>query len=231
VLWDEASSPALLRGTRRTLVEVLETVLRAAHPIIPFITEAIWQRVREPLAISGDTVMLQDYPLADDAQRFPDDERALEWVKSVVTGLRNIRGEMNVAPSRAIDVLLQAGNAEDRALSAAHERFLGRLCKLQSMRWLDDGEAAPMAATALVGDLRILVPMAGLIDVAAERGRLDKEIARRAQDVERLRGKLGNESFTAKAPADVVAKEREKLADGEQALATLREQRVALDAL
>jgi valyl-tRNA synthetase len=231
VLWDEASSPALLRGTRRTLVEVLETVLRAAHPIIPFITEAIWQRVREPLAISGDTVMLQDYPLADDAQRFPDDERALEWVKSVVTGLRNIRGEMNVAPSRAIDVLLQAGNAEDRALSAAHERFLGRLCKLQSMRWLDDGEAAPMAATALVGDLRILVPMAGLIDVAAERARLDKEIARRAQDVDRLRGKLGNDSFTAKAPADVVAKEREKLADGEQALATLREQRVALDAL
>jgi valyl-tRNA synthetase len=99
------------------------------------------------------------------------------------------------------------------------------------MRWLDDGEAAPMAATALVGDLRILVPMAGLIDVAAERARLDKEIARRAQDVDRLRGKLGNDSFTAKAPADVVAKEREKLADGEQALATLREQRIALDAL
>ena len=231
VLWDEASSPALLRGTRRTLVEVLETVLRAAHPVIPFITEAIWQRVRAPLAITGDTVMLQEYPLADDAQRFPADERALAWVKSVVTGLRNIRGEMNVAPARAIDVLLQGGSVEDRTLSGEHGRFLGRLCKLQSIRWLADGETAPMAATALVGDLRILVPMAGLIDVGAERARLDKEITRRAQDVERLRAKLGNASFTAKAPADVVAKEREKLADGEQAVATLRAQRVALDAL
>ncbi len=231
VLWDPDSSAAQLRGTRRTLVEVLETVLRAAHPMIPFITEALWQRVREPLAIGGDTVMLQSFPMADEQQRSLADEQALEWVKAVVTQLRNIRGEMNISPARAINVLLQGGSATDRVLAGDHARFLSRLCKLESLNWLEADAVAPAAATGLVGELSILVPLAGLIDVQAERGRLDKEIARRAADVERLRGKLTNGSFVDKAPADVVAKEREKLADGEQAVATLRQQRTALDAL
>ena len=231
VLWDDTSSPALLRGTRRTLVEVLEVVLRAAHPMIPFITESLWQRVRAPLGIAGDTVMLQEFPTADATQRSPTDERSIEWIKAVVTGLRNIRGEMNIAPGREIPVLLADGNATDHDLAQAQRQFLIRLTKLESLRWLNPDETAPASATALVGEMKVLVPLAGLIDVAAEQQRLDKEIARRGNEVERTRAKLENASFVERAPADVVVKEREKLKDAEMAVATLRAQRDALSAL
>ena len=231
VLWDDTSSPALLRGTRRTLVEVLEVVLRAAHPMIPFITESLWQRVRAPLGIAGDTVMLQEFPTADATQRSPADERSIEWIKAVVTGLRNIRGEMNIAPGREIPVLLADGNATDRDLAQAQRQFLIRLTKLESLRWLNPDETAPASATALVGEMKVLVPLAGLIDVAAEQQRLDKEIARRGNEVERTRAKLENASFVERAPADVVVKDREKLKDAEMAVATLRAQRDALSAL
>ena len=231
VLWDEHSSEAKLRGTRRTLVEVLEVMLRAAHPMIPFITEALWQRVRTPLGIGGDTVMLQEFPVADDARRSADDERSIEWIKAVVTGLRNIRGEMNIAPGRDIPVLLAAGDANDRVLAQTQRQFLMRLTRLASLDWLEAGTQAPAAATALVGGMQVLVPLAGLIDVSAEQARLDKEIARRSAETERIRAKLDNDGFVARAPADVVAKERDKLEAAATAMATLRAQRAALDGL
>ena len=220
-----------LRGTRRTLVEVLEVMLRAAHPMIPFITEALWQRVRTPLGIGGDTVMLQEFPVADDARRSPDDERSIEWIKAVVTGLRNIRGEMNIAPGRDIPVLLAAGDTNDRVLAQTQRQFLMRLTRLASLDWLEAGTQAPAAATALVGGMQVLVPLAGLIDVFAEQARLDKEIARRSAETERIRAKLDNDGFVARAPADVVAKERDKLEAAATAIATLRAQRAALDEL
>jgi len=213
VLWDENASPTLQKGTRRTLIRVLETTLRMAHPLIPFITEEIWQQVNTLAAAEGDSIMLQSYPEAD--QNLIDESATadIEWLKSVIIGIRNIRGEMNISPAKPLPVYLKNGSQEDQTRLNANRQFLAKLAHLETITWLNQGEEAPMSATALVGDMEILVPMAGLIDKDAELARLNKEVEKTQKEYQQVQGKLSNEKFVSKAPEEVVAKERTKMGD------------------
>ncbi len=230
LLWDEGASPAAQTGTRKQLLRILEISLRAAHPVIPYITEALWQRM-ETTRSPDATIMCQPYPEANELNADADAEATVEWLKAVVVAIRNIRGEMGIKPSRTIPLLLEGGNEMDRQWLADSEELLKRLAKIERIDWLGAGQPPPPAAMQLAGDLKIRVPLAGLIDLASEQARLDKEIARKSGELERLEKKLANDSFVAKAPADVVAKEREKAADARAALAALTTQRATLDKL
>ncbi|WP_068828095.1 valine--tRNA ligase [Pseudomonas sp. BMS12] len=225
VLWDESAPIERQRGTRRTLVRVLEVILRLAHPFMPFITEEIWQRIKPQAGVSGETIMLQAWPVANESRIDAAAEGDIEWVKQLMLGVRQIRGEMKISMAKRIDIIVQNANTEDLRRLADFEPLLSKLAKLESVRVLAGGEEAPMSATALVGEMEVLVPMAGLIDKDAELARLDKEIQRLQGEVQRVGGKLANEGFVAKAPAEVLEKERAKLAEAEQALTKLVEQR------
>lgn len=225
VLWDENASIERQRGTRRTLVRVLEVALRLAHPFMPFITEEIWHRIAPLAGQQGETLMLQTWPVANEARIDSAAEGDIEWIKALMLGVRQIRGEMNISMAKRIDILLKHASAEDQRRMSENEPLLKKLAKFESIRILAADEEAPLSATALVGEMEVLVPMAGLIDKAVELGRLDKEIQRLEGEVKRVGGKLNNAGFVDKAPAEVIAKERAKLAEAEQALAKLAEQR------
>ena len=225
VLWDESASAERQRGTRRTLIRVLEVILRLAHPFMPFITEEIWQRIKAQAGAAGDTIMLQAWPVANQSRIDAAAEADIEWVKALMLGLRQIRGEMKISMAKRIDIIVQNANGEDLRRLSDFEPLLSKLAKLESVRVLAAGEEAPMSATTLVGEMQVLVPMAGLIDKDAELARLDKEIQRLNGEVQRVGGKLSNQGFVAKAPAEVLDKERAKLAEAEQALTKLTEQR------
>ncbi|MCW9051918.1 MAG: valine--tRNA ligase [Motiliproteus sp.] len=231
VLWDENASAEAKRGTRRTLVRALETLLRLAHPIMPYITEEIWQQVKGLAGVEGDTIMTQAYPVANTEKRDDAAEAEIEWLKQVITAVRNIRGEMGISPGKDLDVLFNNGSAEDKTRLDANRTFLGKLAALSSITWLNTGDEAPMSATQLVGDMEVLVPMAGLIDKAAELGRLGKELEKLNKDIARVEGKLNKPSFVDKAPEQVVAKERSKLEDAKSARDKLQEQHDKIAAL
>ncbi|MBT8086927.1 MAG: valine--tRNA ligase [Gammaproteobacteria bacterium] len=230
VLQSEQASAALKRGTRHTLINVLETLLRLLHPLMPFITEEIWQQVAPRAGIEGETIMLQSYPQAhgivDHAS--VDD---IEWIKRFILGLRQIRGEMDISPGKALPVLLQGAGADDQRRVDKHSLLLQRVGRVESVALLEDNEQPPAAATALLDNLRLLVPMKGLIDVAAERARLDKQIGRVRADLAKSEGKLGNKEFVNNAPAAVVSQERARVADFKNTLSQLAEQIEKLDEL
>ncbi|MEA3643178.1 MAG: valine--tRNA ligase, partial [Lamprobacter sp.] len=229
VLTSETASDAAKRGTRWTLVQTLEGLLRLAHPFMPFITEEIWQKLR-PLAgtpggYQGDSIMLAPYPAADSALDDPDAEAEIHWVQQFILGVRRIKGEMNIAPSKQLPVLVANASARDRQWTEQARPYLDFLARTESIRLLDDESEAPESAIALVGAMKILIPMAGLIDKDAELKRLDKEIAKLQADIERIEKKLANPSFVDKAPAAVVQKERDRAAEQQGALANLSLQR------
>ncbi len=224
VLWDDDASAAAQRGTRRTLIRVLETWLRLLHPFMPFITEEIWQTVSPLAGKEGPTIMLQPYPVSDEKGVDKSANADIEWLKGVILGVRNIRGEMNIPPGRALSLLARNGDQLDRARLTQNAPSLKKLAKLDDIEWLEDGQEAPLAATALVGNLEILVPMAGLIDTQAELARLDREVEKLDTELSRLQKKLENPAFVDRAPAAVVSKEREKMQDRRQALEKLHEQ-------
>ena len=232
VLWDENRDPAIQKGTRRTLVRVLEAILRLAHPMLPFITEEIWQNIAPLAGIGlnpeGDTIMLQPFPVADQSQIDAQADADIDWVKNVIVGVRNVRGEMNISPAKALPIYMARGDAEDKRRLEENRQFLSKLASLESITWLDDPAQAPLCATALAGDLEILVPMAGLIDVDAELARLDREIDKISIEVKKLSGKLSNAKFVDNAPAEVVAKERQKLEEFEGSVSQLQEKRSAI---
>ncbi|MBB6365123.1 valyl-tRNA synthetase [Xanthomonas sacchari] len=237
-------------STRHTLLHVLETLLRLLHPLTPFVTEELWQQVAPRLGIDAPTISLQSYPDAAtmDVAAYAGAAADVEWLKAMVSALRRVRSELQVAPSRQVPLLLQGGQAQDRAQidnptvvseksapsywtqdRARVERFtpqLRFLLKLDDIEWLQDGAAAPAAATAIVGELKLLVPLEGLVDLDAERLRLDKEIARVASEKDKSEAKLGK--FTDKVPAAVVEQERQRLADWSAQLDGLRAQRAKL---
>ncbi len=231
VLWDENAPLERQRGTRRTLVRVLEVILRLAHPFMPFISEEIWQRIKGQAGVQGETLMLQPWPVANESRIDAAAEGDIEWVKQLMLGVRQIRGEMKISMAKRIDIIVANASASDQRRLADFEPLLNKLAKLESVRVLAAGEEAPMSATTLVGDMEVLVPMAGLIDKDAELARLDKEIGRLEGEVKRVGGKLANEGFVAKAPAEVLEKERAKLTEAEQALAKMVEQRGKIAAL
>lgn len=230
-LSDDNSNAAQQRGTRRTLIRVLEATLRLAHPLMPFITEEIWQRVRDLAGVTGETIMLAPYPLADDSKI---DEQAItdiEWVKSVIVGVRKIRDDMQIAPSTKLPLYLANGDQQDQQRLEENSTFLISLAGLEKTYWLNADDEAPMSATALVGQMEILVPMAGFIDKEAEIARLDKEIAKLEKESARINGKLSNPNFVDKAPAAVVDKEKEKLAEYDAALEKLKTQQEKINAI
>jgi valyl-tRNA synthetase len=224
VLWAEDASAAQKKGTRRTLIRVLETTLRLAHPLIPFITEEIWQRIKDLAGTSGDTIMLAPYPVADESKVDQQAISDIEWLKAVIIGVRNIRGEMNISPAKNIPLYLQHGNAEDQRRLEESRQSLLKLASLESVTWLNPGDEAPVSATALASQLELLVPMAGLIDKEAELARLNREVVKLEKDVERTESKLGNAGFVDKAPAEVVKKERTRLSEVRVTLGKLQEQ-------
>ena len=228
VLRDPTASAAALRGTRQTLIRVLETWLRLLHPFMPFITEEIWQSVAPLAGVSGPTIMLQPLPRADSCRVDNIANAEIEWLKDVILGVRAIRGEMGLGPGVKVPLLLRNGNEEDRRRQQANAAFLMQMAGLEQIEWLET--VAPVASTAVVGDLELLVPLAGLVDIDAEVARLDKETVKLVDDITRLEKKLANAGFVEKAPADVVDKEREKLAQHRQTLEKLQLQRSSLAA-
>jgi valyl-tRNA synthetase len=215
---------AAQHAARRTLLQVLEALLRALHPLMPFITEDIWLRVAPLAGVRGDTIMLAPWPQSAQFPHDPDAETELRWVMQVVLGIRQIRGEMDISPARRLPLLLQHATADDLQLAQRHHALLSRLAGLESVRALASGEAAPPAAAALVGELSLLVPMAGLIEPASELQRLDKRLQKIERELANSRSKLAKESFVSNAPADVVAQERTRLADRERERAALTRQ-------
>jgi len=231
VLQTDDASSALQRGTRKTLIEVLESILRMMHPLVPFVTEEIWQQVAERADIDGDTIMLRPYP--DGTDRAPDTSAVddIEWVKQFILGIRQIRGEMDISPGKKLPVLLQGASELDRRRAASHAKLIQVVGRVETVTVLEDAEQAPAAATALLGDMRLLVQMRGLIDVGAERARLDKRMDKVRSDLARTNGKLGNEKFVNNAPAEVVIQERERAREFEKAIDQLTEQLAKLEEL
>jgi valyl-tRNA synthetase len=248
VLNSDASKEAQLRGTRHTLVNVLETLLRLVHPLMPFISEEIWQRIAPLSAVEGDvqgstsaarggtpgatnTIMLQPYPQADEATINSDAEEEMSWVMNFILGVRTIRGEMNIPPGKPLPVLLADGSKNDEQRLKRNGAYLNNLGRLESITWLKNAAKAPESATALVGEMKVLIPMAGLINKEDELARLNKQVDKLTKELERTEAKLGNESFTSKAPEAVVEKERQKVAEMRTSLGNLQEQIARIEAL
>jgi len=218
------------RGTRHTLVNVLEQLLRLLHPVMPYITETIWQRVKPLVGNTGDTIMLQPFPQVEDNvshQAMQD----MEWLKRVILAIRNIRGEMDLSPNKPLPLLLSNADAMARGRIENNQSFLSSLAKLESIEFIESDDDAPASMTALVDTLKLHIPMAGLIDKEAELQRLQKSIEKANKEWQRLNGKLSNDNFVSKAPEAVIAKEREKLSEAETTLKQLQEQQDKIKAL
>ncbi|MCC5854649.1 MAG: valine--tRNA ligase [Idiomarina sp.] len=223
-------TPEQLRGTRHTLITVLEQLLRLLHPVMPFITEAIWHKVAPLAGVAGETIMLQPYPQPQPEQ-FKTASEDMEWIKQVIVAVRTIRAEMDLSPSQALDVLIAGADTTIHRRVEANASFLKALAKLNQLSFLDNVDDAPACATALVGRVELHIPMAGLIDKDAELARLDKSIQKAEAELARVAGKLKNENFVSRAPAEVIEKEREKMESFQATLQQLAQQRKKIEAI
>ncbi len=231
VLTDSKSRPEQLRGTRQTLVQALETLLRMLHPVMPFITEEIWQRVAKLAGKQGATIMREPYP---QPQREKIDARATEemrWTMAVITGVRNIRGEMDISPAKPLPLLMQDGLTSDKNYLEANRHYLAALAKAESITWLDKDQETPESATALIDQMKVLIPIGSLINKQAELERLGKEMEKIEKDLMKSKAKLANADFVARAPRNVVEQEAHRVRQFETALANLRTQRTKVEAL
>ncbi len=235
VLWDEENHPDHAQTTRLTLLSVLEASLRLSHPLMPFITEEIWQRVSPLLDLRANdeekSLMMQSYPQVDATLIDEQAEADIDWVKGIIIGIRNIRGEMDISPGKAIPVLLRNGNEQDQRRLDENRLFLTKLAKLEDITYLTADEEAPMSATQLHGDVEILVPLAGLIDKEAEAARLEKEIGKLEKNLAGITAKLSNAKFVDNAPVEIVATERERQRSNEAAIAALQEKLAMIHAM
>jgi len=211
VLQSDSATEAAKRGTRLTLINTLEVLLRAMHPLAPFISEEIWQRVRPIAGVAGETIMHADFPRAASMTTDRQAEPEMRWVMDFVLGVRQIRGEMDIPWTRKLEVLLQNASARDLEYLSRNLHYLVRLAGVEGPRALKEGEAAPISAVALLGNLEILVPMKGLIDPAAELERLAKRLRKAEIDMSKLEAKLSNSQFAKNAPPDIVAKDQQRL--------------------
>ncbi|HUH56769.1 MAG TPA: valine--tRNA ligase, partial [Rhodanobacter sp.] len=218
---DDAAAAA---STRHTLLVVLESVLRALHPVIPFITEEIWKDVGPKLGLTEGSLIHRPWPKADDIVADHAATGEVEWFKNVLSGIRRIRSEMNVSPARTIPLLFADGDASDHARVTKFAAQISFLARTEAPQWIEAGADEPASAAAVVGALRVMIPLAGLIDLAAEKVRLAREISRIEVEIKKCEGKLGNANFVANAPADVVAQERQRITDWNTTLGALREQ-------
>jgi valyl-tRNA synthetase len=224
VLQSDDVSAELKRGTQQTLIDMLESLLRLIHPLMPFISEEIWQQVAPRAGLDAETIMLRPYPVAGDADKNSEAVADIEWVRQFILGVRQIRGEMDISPGKALPVLLQHASDSDLRRCEQHANLLQRVGRVESVSQLAGGEEPPASATALLGDLHLLVPMKGIIDVDAERARLEKQKQKVEADLVRTTAKLANEKFVNNAPADVVTQERQRAAEFAKTIAQLDEQ-------
>ncbi|MFA3791857.1 valine--tRNA ligase [Aliiglaciecola sp. SL4] len=231
VLNAETSSDAQKRGTRHTLINVLESLLRLMHPIMPFITDEIWLRVAPLCGLEGDSIMERPFPEVDASRQNDAVLADIEWVKSFIVGIRNIRGEMDISPNKPLDVLLKNVSDKDQSRLDLSQSFLAKMAKLESITQLEAGDKGPASATALVGEMEILIPMAGLIDKDAELSRIAKALDKIEKDFARTQGKLSNEKFVSNAPEAVINKEKAKLEDFQMQINKLNEQKETIQAL
>ncbi len=213
---------AQIAGTQKTLLAVLEKTLRLAHPIMPFITEEIWQPVKGKLNIEADSIMMQAFPQAE-SNTDTDSVKATEWVREVLIGIRKIRSEMDIAPSKTVPVFIENASDTDKANITEFSEWLMKLGKMESFELLT-GDATE-SAVALVGKMKLHIPLSGLIDKDAEIARLDREISKLQASIDRLNGQLSNEKYVNNAPAELVAKSREQLAEQEGKISELLGQR------
>ena len=204
-----SGSPEQQANTRYTLLSVLETSLRTLHPMMPFITEEIWQRLKEPLGLEGDTIMLQPFPVAGDEVAGAEDD--VDWLKNVIQGVRRVRSELDLPPGKLLDIWMQSGADLDRKRHEMFKSVLFQLGRIQSSQWVENNADSSQCAVALVGDLKILIPLKGLVDVEAELARLQKQLAKEQNDLKKSEGKLGNKRFVENAPEAVVEQERQRL--------------------
>jgi valyl-tRNA synthetase len=218
-LTDPAAGENAKRGTLHTLFNVLEILLRLLHPFIPFITEELWQKVAPALNQGSATIMLQPYPAVADIRQDPESMAEINWVKSFILGVRRIRAERDIAPGKPLPVSIKGGNERERLWLDDNRRYLQTLAKVTAFTTVD--RAPDDAVFALAGDMTLLVPLADLIDLDAEIERLQKEHAKLSKLLDMIRNKLGNENFVARAPSDVIKKERDKMDEAATALATI----------
>ncbi len=224
VLTSADSSESLQRGTRHTLAFTLETLLRLLHPVMPFITEVIWQRTAPLAGIKAKSIMLQAYPQVDAALIDDQSEAELEWLKSIIVSIRTIRSEMNISPAKQLPIILRKGTKTDKANVEHLHSMLTTLAKIEAITWINNDETPPPSASAFVGELEIYIPMAGFINLEEETARLQKEIGKIEKDLTVVTSKLNNASFVDRAPADVVEKEKARQTELDAAMLKLKEQ-------
>ncbi len=206
------------------LVFILETLVRLLHPIQPFITEAIWQRLAPLLDKKGETIMLEPYPAVDDSKLDIEAEAELAWLQSLVIAIRTIRSQMNIPPGKALHLLLSKGTAQDKMRIQNHQPLLSKMAKLASLDWLAATDKAPQAASAFVGKLELFIPLEGLINLQEEASKIQKEIVRLQKEIERAQEKLHNPRFVDKAPPEIVAQEKNRITEFQTNLQQQEEQ-------
>lgn len=222
VLNDENVSEERKAEVRRVLLAVMEASLRLAHPIMPYLTEEIWQTLAPKLGISGETIMLAQYPVADEAKINEQAEADMQWLQGLIGAVRNIRGEMGLGNARLLPVLLQNTTEAEKAQITRIEALFKALAKVESITFLGDSEQPPLSSSSVVGHVSVFVPMKGLIDPKAELGRLQKDLDKVQKQHDQIANKLSNEGFVAKAPAAVVEGEKVKLAEFADQLAKIK---------
>lgn len=231
ILQAEDALPALKRGTRRTLIHVLDKILRLLHPIMPFITEEIWERIRKFTNDEAPSIMLAAFPEVEQDFVKPELEQEINWLKDVVVAIRTIRSEMAISPGKYIPLVIKDAGQKTTALVQKYQALLSTLCKLSPMQFLAKGEAVPIAASAVVADAEYLIPMAGLINKDAELARLDKELAKLQKEMQQTQGKLNNGNFIAKAPPEVIEKEKARHKEAQECHERLTQHRIKIAAL
>ncbi|VEG92422.1 valine--tRNA ligase [Legionella spiritensis] len=217
ILYAEHTLSAMKRGTRRTLIHVLDQILKLLHPIMPFITEAIWQRTSKLTSQNGESIMVSDYPQVTESYIDDELENELSWLKEVIQSIRTIRSEMSISPAKLIPLHIKNADELCRQRMEKYNFTLMSLSKLTLIHFLEENEPVPVSASAVVGELELLIPMSGLIDKTAELTRLEKEIMKLEKDITHAQGKLNNPNFADKAPAEIIAREKEKLAQAQLA--------------
>jgi len=211
-------------GTQATLIKVLSETLTLLHPIIPFITEEIFEQCQSLTESDSERLITTAYPEIDRDLICKNSEVEIAWLQGFVLGIRQIRGEMNIAPGKSLPCFIQNNNDTDQNYLGNNHSILKALAKLESITQLSDSDEAAESATALVGEMKILIPLAGLVDKEQEIARLNKEIEKLAKQQQQFSGKLNNEKFVSGAPEAVVEKERQKLHSVEQAISDLGQQ-------
>lgn len=212
ILLQKENSEAVY-ATQHTLLSVLEVVLRLLHPIIPFITEEIWQRTAPLLGENVSSIMISTYPEFDQNKINDDIENECEWIKAIITGVRTIRSEKNIPPGKLLTLQLRRGNAKDKERTNHNELFLKTLGKIEAINWLREYAIIDNAASFFIGDLECFVPLAGLVNQEEINNRLQTELNKLQKEIDFIDGKLNNQNFVERAPKEVVEKEKEKLAE------------------